>query len=325
MLKNGATIKKVYDCPENTTHECPKRVIQVKSCDNTMLSEFCLPRHVNGPMKRYSLIPFSEGEIMYFSDDSHVIFLKETSRISVNTADAHVTFDILYANLKTREVKHHSFTIPKVLGLGSHILITHGAQLFICYDNPIKLFMIDFTTMQFYKYTSEGSASRFLTCSNMVVVLDNHNFPQKFMCITFSGNSVYQQFVKKHHLFLGKDKFQLPMVVNVRGRMLWVAQNEDILVFLKMVNGRLVVVRRFPFNCHSNTNKMNVLIKNMFCLDNRLLFVPMIGIDKNTIGSECSADAYELVVIDLHEINILYILRTQCKVDIYTDYISMYP
>ena len=323
LLKTGYTIGEVSDCP--VSHDSPHRILRLKPDERTQDPvNFCLPRHVRGPVKRFSLIPFSESDILYFSDETHVFFVKETSRISVATTDAHVTVDATHVNLKTRHVTQRTFDIPHVLGLGSHFVVTHGAQLFICYDNPIRIHMVDFSSMHQYTYASESTASRFLTCNNFVVALDNHNHPDKFICITMTRNEVHHEVIAKHQLFIGADKFALPMVVNVRGRVLWLAHNEDILTFLTITDNELREVAQFPFNNCTNANKMNVLIKNMFCFDDRLLFVPMMNIDKNTIGSECAADSYEVVVVDLHAVKVLYVLRTQCKVDVYTDYVDMH-
>lgn len=322
LFENGCSIINVEDCPKNVKHTNPQRILKLRT-HNGDIDEFCLTRQSNGPFKKYSLISYLDSEVIYLSDDSHIILMKEISHESTTDDVTCITFDMHYADLKTKTIKRYSFDVPDIIGLGSHSLALHGSQLFVFYDNPIKVFVVDFRTFDFYQWSSTGSASRFLTCSNVVVILDNHNFPKKFLCLTFFKGNVYEEFIDKPDVFLGKDKFELPMILNIKGKILWVAQNEDILVFLKLINNQLTIIISFPFNCQSNQNKINVMIKNIFCLNNSLLFVPMIGIDKNTVGSDCTADEYEIAVIDLHEIDIISILRTRCQVDIYTDFIDI--
>ena len=316
-LQTGSVIVDVYDC-ENRT----ERVICLQSED--IVETFSFEKRCNGPLTRHLLMT----DVIYLSDDSKVIFIKESEEYSHDTSS--VIYDIIYADLKTRSVNQYSFSLPDLQSLGSlHILSLHSSQLIVCYSTPIKVIVVDFNRpiVRMQTWSSDSNASRFLTCLNIVVVLDNHKNPNQFLCLTFCDGMVHEVTVPKPKLFLGKDKFELPQVVNVNGKVIWIAQNESRLILLSLLQSELIILKQFHLGCISKQNEYRAPIRNMLCWNNSKLLVPLLCMAKvdvnQTNANLTNANSYEIVMIDLLSLNVSCILRAENEMNIYTDHINL--
>lgn len=312
-LQNGSQVVHVCDLPENCKYSVNKRLTTLAS--QLDVKTFCFDKDVNVSA---SLLTTSEPNVTYLSDGASIVFIKEYQE-----KEAAAKFETIFVSLKHCKIKKFKFNIVDEDGkFGSHTLSMHSSQLFICYNAPVKIYVVNFgyQNVSLSSWSSKRSVPRFLTCENVVVVIDNHKHPEYFLCVTFVGNQVHELMVKKPEIFLRDDSYELPALLNIKGRLIWVAQNDNNLKLLSLCENKLTVLKCFDFNFGLKKNEQRMQVKKVKCWRNSLLFIPLFCMASNV---DCSvATGYEIIVLNMLELKILYVLKADCILDIFTDTIN---
>lgn len=325
-LKTGSLIVDTQDGDISDNIENTHRVIKTFNPETSSCTDYKILRYQYGPIHKHPSIDEISDSIT-LTNDSNIVLVTLTKEYTENEQFLHTSITLFFIDLKEKKWTDYSFRINNKQ-IGSHMFALHSSQLFICYKVPVKVFMVDFNNFEkvtLYKWSScVMKASRFMTCSNFLIIYDSQTNPQDLLCVTFARNTTCEVLVKKPSIMLGESVESL-QVVNVNGRIVLIAHKDNTLLFLTLNENQFMVLSHIDFNTSTQAMKdyVPLIVKNILCYRNSMLYIPVARMEKSfpEDNTEFSQD-FIIAAINLVTFQIKYILRVNSKVNIYKEQID---
>ena len=307
------SIERVYKCTEvKTFASVPVKVYEpstnekeneLSKCEIT--GAFCDQTLKRGDDFCTEYTSTLSDEYIFLTDEATQVFIEK----KVVANERKVSFLII--NMDGSSTKKRSYIHDMIKKHETCLFRLHSKQLFIVWLSPAKLISFDLAAVSSIEWLSNANISRVLTCYNMAVILER-NHTNSFICLTMACSRIHENRVQKPLQFMKGFKFS--HLLNVHGKIIWLAENQNkVLCFRLNQNNELEIIKEFIFakNC--------VIINDLFSYKDLKLFIPIVSLS----NFSDIVSGYEIVVVCLVTFDIVYVLRGQNEINIYSDSIKI--
>ena len=359
-LKDGATIQQVFDNDvDRTVPYLITRSVLLKHRDATM-SQHRVIKNRPGPLQSYY---DSENNVVGTSEsmstetiltaNSQLVFIKQlfqfieeeendgSVEIIENSEDEEETgvlkLNIFFLDFTEKVWKQTTHCVPVWGNFGTYTFTLHKSQLLLSFNRPLKIVAFDFNEILSlhqnndegnvikYEWKSEANVTRMLSCLNFVLLFTNQN---EFLSLTFNNLRVAESKIRKPCTSLKEEYDELVQIVNVRGKIVLIAQKDSKLLFFHIKSGIFVPIKTINLTgLRYFQSSFPLIIKNMMSWKQSRLFVPVAVMRKSfPEDDQVLSESASIVEVNLNDFNVVSICQVESKVDIYQEafYLSLH-